>query len=188
MSNERQRDPGAMPAYGILREELEQCRLGLDPSELHGSLCGYFCAGGEAGRDDWLQRLALQVDTDADVTRRASLRALFEVTAAQLAEDCAELQPLLPDDDAPLPERAEAMLAWCRSFLGGFGLAAGAEPRLSPEAEEALEDLAHIAASSLSYEDEQADEEALTEVLEFVRVAAMLLHSDCNRSPRESVH
>jgi len=44
--------------------------------------------------------------------------------------------------------------------------------------------LGRIAASELSYEDADSDEEAFEEVSEFVRVAAMLLHSDCVLGPR----
>ena len=80
--------------------------------------------------------------------------------------------------------RADALLSWCRGFLGGFGLAAGAKPPLSEESEEALGDIARIAASDLSYEDPEADAAALEEVSEFIRVAVMLLHSDCVLGPR----
>ena len=65
-----------------------------------------------------------------------------------------------------------------------FGLAAGAKPPLSEESVEALGDTARIAASDPSYEDPEADEEALEEVTEFIRVAALLLHSDCVLGPR----
>ena len=44
--------------------------------------------------------------------------------------------------------------------------------------------LAKMAASNLSYDDPEADEQALEEVAEFVRVAALLLHSDCVLAPR----
>jgi uncharacterized protein YgfB (UPF0149 family) len=40
------------------------------------------------------------------------------------------------------------------------------------------------AASDLSYEDPDADEDALEEVSEFIRVAVLLLHSDCVLGPR----
>ena len=45
-------------------------------------------------------------------------------------------------------------------------------------------DLARMAASELSYEDPEGDEEALAEVAEFVRVSALLLHGDCVLGPR----
>ncbi|HEY9143467.1 MAG TPA: UPF0149 family protein, partial [Arenimonas sp.] len=57
-------------------------------------------------------------------------------------------------------------------------------PPLSEESEEALADMARIAASDLSYEEPEADAEALEEVAEFIRVAALLLHSDCVLGPR----
>jgi uncharacterized protein YgfB (UPF0149 family) len=80
--------------------------------------------------------------------------------------------------------RADALLAWCRGFLGGFGLASGASPPLSEEGGEALADLGRIAGSALDYDDPDADEDALAEIEEFVRVAALLLHSDCVLGPR----
>ena len=76
------------------------------------------------------------------------------------------------------------MLGWCRGFLGGFGLAAGENPPLGEDSADALRDLARMAASELSYEDPEGDEESLAEVSEFVRVAALLLHGDCVLGPR----
>jgi len=63
-------------------------------------------------------------------------------------------------------------------------LAAGAKPPLSEESQDALNDLSRIAASDLAYDDPDTDEEALEEVTEFVRVAVLLLHSDCVLAPR----
>jgi uncharacterized protein YgfB (UPF0149 family) len=91
---------------------------------------------------------------------------------------------LLPDEAAPIGERGDALLGWCRGFLGGFGLAAGEHPPLSEDSADALRDLARMAASELSYEDPEGDEESLAEVTEFVRVAALLLHGDCVLGPR----
>jgi uncharacterized protein YgfB (UPF0149 family) len=91
---------------------------------------------------------------------------------------------LIPPGAESVSERGEALLGWGRGFLGGFGLAAGAEPPLSEESRDALADLGRIAGSELSYEDPDNDEEALEEVAEFVRVAALLLHSDCVLGPR----
>ena len=75
-------------------------------------------------------------------------------------------------------------MAWGRGFLGGFGLAAGESPPLSEDSAEAIADLARITGSELAYDEPEADEEALGEVAEFVRVAVMLVHSDCVLGPR----
>ena len=73
----------------------------------------------------------------------------------ELADPELGFEPLLPADDRPLAERAEAMVDWCRGFLGGFGLAgAAAHAKLSDEAQEVLRDLATIAGSSFDFGNE----------------------------------
>ncbi|MFZ0871773.1 MAG: UPF0149 family protein, partial [Rhodanobacter sp.] len=54
-----------------------------------------------------------------------------------------------------------------------------AHAQLSEEAQEILRDLGTIAGSSFDFGSETEDEDALIEVQEFVRVGAMLLHTEC---------
>jgi uncharacterized protein YgfB (UPF0149 family) len=98
--------------------------------------------------------------------------------------------PALPPAEATLRERSGALFDWCRGFLGGFGLAAGAEPPLSEESREALGDLAKLAAAQPQDDGDEEDEAALSEIEEFVRVAALLMHGDCVLAPahRQSLH
>ena len=100
-------------------------------------------------------------------------------SAAQLADRSFEFELVLPDADASLSERSGALFDWCRGFLGGFGLAAGAKPPLSEDSSEALSDLAKLAAAQPQDDGDEEDEEALVEIEEFVRVAVLLLHGDC---------
>ncbi len=171
----------ALPSHADVTAEVDRLKLGIDASELHGALCGWLCGGGAAGKD-WLRRLALE--PAAAPSAGGALDSLRETSAEQLGDPDFAFELLLPADETPLGERADALLVWCRGFLGGFGLAAGATPALSPEGEEALADLGKIAASQLSYDDPDNDEAALEEVAEFVRVAALLLHGDCVLGPR----
>jgi uncharacterized protein len=175
-------DISELPRHDEVAAEIASLQLGLDAAELHGSLCGFLSGGGDAQRRDWLAQLALDAD-GADIVDGGALDRLFDVSQLQLGDPDLGFALLLPDDDSAVIDRAEGLLAWCRGFLGGFGLASGSNPPLSPEAREALEDMAKIAASALSYEEPEADEAALVEVAEFVRVAALLLHDDCNRAP-----
>lgn len=173
-----------LPQLEEVATELARLKLGVDAAELHGSLCGFVSAGGLAGRDDWMLQLTLDA-TPAVLAAGGALDRLYRASCAQLSDPDLGFSLLLPDDDRPVVERAEALLAWCRGFLGGFGLGSGLKPPLSSEASEALDDLGKIAASSLSYDDPEGDEAALVEVAEFVRVATLLLHSDCVDAPRE---
>jgi uncharacterized protein YgfB (UPF0149 family) len=172
-----------LPVLTDVSAAIAQRQLGVDASELHGSLCGYLSAGGMATPGDWLLRLGL-VETDAGGAQGDAVDHLFLSSLSQLDDPALGFTLLLPADEQPVTERAEALLSWCRGFLGGFGLASGPTPPLSPEAGEALDDLGKIAASSLSYDDPVGDEAALVEIEEFVRVAALLLHGDCVGAPR----
>ena len=108
-----------------------------------------------------------------------ALERLLAASAAQLEDRDFGFELLLPDADATLEERSGALFDWCRGFLGAFGLAAGAEPKLSDEATEALADLAKLAMATAQADGDQEDEAALAEIEEFVRVATLLLHGDC---------
>lgn len=175
-----------MTATGLVGHDdidalIMRLRLGTEASELHGSLCGYLAGGGSLRGTTVLAALQL----DGEVTAPSSedqvlLTKLAKQCEAELADPELGFEALLPEDDRPLVERAEGMVDWCRGFLGGFGLAgAGVHAKLSEEAQEILRDLGTIAASSFDFGNEAEDEDALIEVQEFVRVAAMLLHTEC---------
>ena len=155
-----------------------QCSgLGIAPSELHGALCGWLCGGGE-NTPAWLARVLADDDLPAPEAGGA-LDALCQASAGQLEDRGFGFELLLPELDDSLATRAEALFDWCRGFLGGFGLAAGARPPLSDEAGEALQDLARLAQAAPEAGDDEDDAHALAEIEEFVRVAVLLLHGDC---------
>lgn len=155
--------------------------LGTEASDLHGSLCG-FLAGGGALRGDTVLA-ALQLDGEATPPGAGDLALLDQLarqSESELSDPELGFEPLLPDDDRPLAERVDALVDWCRGFLGGFGLAgAAAHASLSDEAQEILRDLGTVAGSSFDFGNESEDEDALIEVHEFVRMAAMLLFAEC---------
>lgn len=189
MESTGQTDPGDdQPVeYEELDELVTQWRLALGASELHGSVCGFIAGGGSANGGSLLEQLQLQADTSGGTLDRAGrgvLERLVRSCAAALADQELGFEPLLPVDDRPLEERAEATVDWCRGFLGGFGLTgAASHDRLSDEAKEMLHDLGAIAGSSFNYGDATEDEDALIEVHEFMRVGALLLHAECAVPP-----
>lgn len=166
-----------LPLPTALEAEIRALALATAASELHGSLCGWL-AGGGATTPDWLGKVLADPALPA-VAEGSALNDLRLASVAQLADRSFDFELLLPDADAPLAERSGALFDWCRGFLGGFGLAAGASPPLSEDSQEALVDLAKLAAAQPQDDGDEEDEEALVELEEFVRVAALLLHGDC---------
>lgn len=169
-----------------LPEDVATALRGLDvalPSaEVHGALSGWLAGGGAPGAG-WLRNV-LADDALPDVPAGGPLDRLREASVAQFEDRDFGFELLLPGADASLAERSGALFDWCRGFLGGFGLAAGATPPLSEESREALDDLARLAAASAQDEGDEEDEDALAEIEEFVRVSALLLHGDCVLAPR----
>ena len=179
--------------YDELDAVIARLGLGIGASEVHGSLCGFLAGGGKPGKRSLLATLHLDA---GGVTGTAEDQNLLDRLVSQSEAELSDIEmgfePVLPADDRPLSERADALVDWCRGFLGGFGLGGpDIHARLSEEAQEILRDISTIAASSLDFGEENEDEDALIEVHEFVRMGAMLLFTEGNtpdRSGSGTVH
>lgn len=175
--------------HAELSAALSRMRLGVGISDLHGSLSGYLCGGGNAGARAFLG--ALQIESDdahADDPGHALLAELYEQCRAQLGDPDLGFSPMLPDAERPLAERGDALVDWCRGFLGGLGLAGLGRRAPSEEGEEILHDFDQIAASHFAY-GEDDDETSLVEVVEFVRIGVLLLYAELQAAPsQKSLH
>jgi hypothetical protein len=91
-----------------------------------------------------------------------------------------DFQPLLPADHEELAVRTEALADWAEGFLYGLGGSAdGAVLPLSPQCSEILSDFAEISrAGEVGSEEAELEENAYTELVEFVRVGAQLMHEE----------
>lgn len=171
-----------------LADTLARLRAGVSASDLHGSLTGYLCAGGKTTAEAWPSALELDAGHAGELLDDA-FPLLYRHCREQLDDSELGFEPLLPGDDVALAERAEALVEWCRGFLGGVGLASGkkAQGGLSDDAREIVQDFSTIAATSFDYDDDEEDETALNEVLEFVRVGVLLLYSELAPAPVRTV-
>jgi uncharacterized protein len=176
----------APPSHQELTGVLAALRLGVNPSDLHGSLTGYLCAGGLADAENWLDRLELTPAEPAAV-RDPALQAILAAGLAQFEREPTRVTPLLPAADTPLVQRADALVEWCRGFLGGFGLVGSTlRAQLSDNASEILADFGTIASSRLEIDGGAGDEQAFGEVLDFVCTAVALLQRETGATQRAS--
>lgn len=161
------------------------------PAELHGLLLGRSCAGAGFDAESWLIDAVELLGAEPDEPVRQALIGLQEMVKGELAGDDIAIVLLLPSDDAPLAERALALGQWCQSFLAGFGLVAG-DRALSGEAVEVLQDLAAIAQIQDSLDESEDGESDYMEVMEYLRVAPLLLFTECAKpvplTPKPSLH
>ncbi len=189
-------------------------RLGLMVSATagHGLLCGLICARNYVECEAWValmdeENLDQLTSSDPEALIAAGnsrlrhpeaaeesklLQQLHRETLRQFGNGEYDFYPLLPDDDAPLQQRTEALAEWCQCFL--FGIAAGGVKDFStlPEpVDEICRDLVDFsqAGHGPTKETEQ-DEFAYVELVEYVRVGVQLifeeLHSASDDEPRKN--
>lgn len=163
----------------------------VSPAELHGLLLGRSCAGAGFEADAWIaDAVELLGGEPADNVRQA-LVGLQEMVKGELGGQDVTLVLLLPGDDAPLAERAKALGQWCQGFLDGFGMVVGNAP-LSAESMEVLQDLSAIAQVQSGLEESEDGESDYMEVMEYLRVAPLLLFAECGKAaepaPKPSLH
>jgi len=174
------------PSLPDFERTLRLGRGDLDASALaesHGLLCGLVCRESSRGPADFLQQLsAMRLVTNPGKALHAALTQAWQSTVAQFDDDEFHFALWLPDDDEPLEERTVALARWCSGFLAGLG-SGGQLEALSEEAREAIADLQEIARAELSApaaDSPQSEEEesAYAEIVEYVRVVALVLRED----------
>lgn len=165
------------------------------PSELHGLLCGQLAAGKSFDENVWLQGAATFLEQERFETDEAKtlLLEMYATTQQQFMADGFELLMLLPEDDAAIAERAESLGRWCLGFVTGFG---AARTGVSEEARETVEDLEQIVQiDDENIDDDQESEQNLMQLVEYARMAAIMLYSEthtdaqpASESPKPSLH
>ncbi|HEV7431464.1 MAG TPA: UPF0149 family protein [Steroidobacteraceae bacterium] len=170
---------GRQSNYAQIQRLMSECRAVTEPAEAHGSLAGALCATDGYGVEDWLAEI-LPEGTVPEETAVSSLRGLFEATRAALIGTQMQFELLIPDDDAPLELRAEALTLWCNGFVYGLGSGGAPDPeRLPGDAGEIVRDLAQIMRAGVDErEGIEANESALAELVEFVRVGVQVVFEE----------
>lgn len=174
----------ALPSYDELNQLLLKTEFKFNPSQLHGLACGLLCGKQltEKTWEDLIKSFFPQVEkTNAQETASHLLfKNLYEITKLQLEDYLFEFDLVLPDDEQKLELRAEALTLWCQGFLTGLKLAEiPIEGHKQAEVKEAIGDLVEIA--KMNYEnvvDSDEDEAAYIELVEFVRMAIILVYQN----------
>jgi yecA family protein len=171
--------------YDTLEESLKRCGSNWDAAQTHGLLTGRLAIAGVPAGPDWLLQVLEGVE-EGNALREESqkhLDTLYQSTFWQLSERLSEFEPLLPDDADDVGLRTAALAHWCEGFLHGLVSAKhgdilkqrlGAEP-LS----DIIKDMLQITRAGLDEElDEEENESAYVELVEYLRVAAQLCYEE----------
>ncbi|WP_428944070.1 YecA family protein [Pantoea sp. FN060301] len=167
-----------MPGYDQLASALTQQGVGMTPAEMHGLISGMICGG---NTDSSWQTLVHELTNEGMAFSQSlsqPLQQLHQGIGDALEEEGFLFQLYLPDDDdISVFDRADALAGWVNHFLLGLGVSQPKLDKVKGETGEAIDDLRTIA--QLGYdedEDQEELEQSLEEVIEYVRVAALLCH------------
>lgn len=168
--------------FELLADVMKEEETFASPAELHGQLCGYLASGVSLPLEDWLTMVVEFCDLDGwkDEASREAMVELYQATLTLLDNGEYALEPVIADEDAPLRERGTTLSQWCHGFLAGFGLS-GKRDNLSEDTRQVLQDFANLSAMKgemEQLEDNNDNEADLTELVEYVRLSAMMLYSE----------
>ena len=167
--------------YYELEAELGKIQALSSPSEAHGILCGQLSGGVKAEGMAWLKLYLpnLGVKREPWEDSREWFYQLRNFTLEELEDDQFNFMPLLPDDEDPLEQRLTSLAEWCSGFLAGFGSTGERKKEdFSEDTLTALRDLQQISQVDTDVEEEEMGENAFYEVLEYVRMAALMLFTE----------
>lgn len=161
-----------------LREQLDSAEIGQHPVEVHGALVGIICGG--AAEQHWQQPMReLMNDGQAlPDALNALLQEMHQNVATRLADPDFGFTLLLPEEEEPLATRLEALSLWTQSFLTGIAVVQPKLNQSSADVRDVIRDLAEITQVDLNVGDDEESESAFEELLEFVRMSAILCFTE----------
>jgi uncharacterized protein YgfB (UPF0149 family) len=169
-----------MPSYQQVADGLRDYKLVLSPSEIHGQLCGYICAGTKMNGVAWLE---------ADPLLHPPLLELYKTSYHLINDFANEFQLLLPSDATDIYGRAASLREWSQGFVTGLMLA-GLRPNrdFSDEINDALVRIAQVAElDPLMLEVSDEDESALADLIDYIRLAVLMIYVNIAGFPSHTV-
>ncbi len=156
------------------------------PSEAHGTLCGLLCGRADLEPQEWLALTTTEAEAieQGDILAAEAakwLSELFFQTVAALSDNNLNFYPLLPEDDSETVQ-LEAIAQWAQGFLMGLSLAGIEKFTDYPEeVGEFVEAMTSISsADDYDLAGDNSDEEAITELVEFIRIGVLLVNEEMN--------
>ena len=168
-----------------LNDVLKRCGASWDAGMVHGLLCSRLAVAGADVDPGWLDQVLEGSDRGTALRHECEvmLDALCSHTYRQLAERQSEFQPLLPDESGSTIIRGEAIARWCEGFLHGL-VSSSTDDRLkarlaSEPLSDIIKDMLQITRATVDDEDdEETNEAAYTELVEYLRVAVQLAYEE----------
>lgn len=166
------------PDYLEISTALTKTGATISAAEAHGLMCGIICSSPEENTTLWEKVL---LGPKKHQPSKEILHQLYQYSDTLISEFALEFILALPDDGTDINERTECLGLWCQGFL--VGLQQGPlklTEDADSEAAGALHDLTEIAQITHGGSDNgnEEDEAAYFELVEYVRLAVLMLYHE----------
>lgn len=172
--------------YTTINQLLLQSNIEFSAAEAHGLASGMLCANRQTKSEYWLAEL-FQDGVSSTQQNSDFLIKFFNITRSTLEQDDFSFNLLLPDDNTELMQQAEALKLWCQGFLFGVGLVGKSALQHLHGGKEILKDIAEFTKLDSNVAGEE-DEQALMEIVEYLRSAVLLLRDELINHTDHTLH
>ena len=177
-----------------LRPFLQKVGMSSSVPEAHGLFSGILCGSSAAQKKQkllWVSLLDLSFDEQDMLAKEAAgvVDDFYQATLAGLSSGNLDFQ-LAIEEECLLTERLEDFSIWAQGFLYGIGLSHNDNfTNNSEQVQEFMQDLLQIS-NAEEYElsdEEEEDERALFELMEYVRVGILLVFEELNPIAKKTI-
>ena len=169
------------PDYEQIEYALSRVESPYTPEDCHGMLCAMLIVNNSLRCNRWLDEICTltQYNQPNVLEERDTLQALYDHTRQELNDALLDFSLLVPDDINTLSGRVAALKKWCEGFLFGLALAGVKDMSQLPEDSfEVLKDIVTISQASEDDEEDEMNEVAYNDILEYIRVGILLINEE----------
>jgi len=171
--------------HDLLNDALQRCGANWTAAQTHGLQSSRLAVNGTRGLADSIGQVLDGSNAKSEFKEACEdmLGMLWQTTHTALSGRLSAFEPLLPDDSDRADVRTEGLAHWCEGYLHGLVSGehdAALKERLAAEpVADVIKDMLQITRATVDEnDDEERNEEAYTEILEYLRIAAQLVYEE----------
>ena len=169
------------PNYEQIQDILSYVQSPYTPEDCHGMLCAMLIVNNSLQFKRWLDEICAQSEAGQTLEddKYDTLCALFEHTKQELNDTLLNFTLLIPEENNSLNARVASLKKWCDGFLFGLALAGVKDLTHVPEdSMEILQDITTISQASEDEEEDEMNEVAYMDIVEYIRMGVLLINEE----------
>ncbi len=170
-----------LPNYEQIQDILSYLQSPYSPEDCHGMLCAMLIVNNSLQFKRWLDEICTQSEAEKAIEddNQDTLCALFEHTKQELNDTLLNFTLLIPEENNSLKARVTSLKKWCDGFLFGLALAGVKDLTHVPEdSMEILQDITTISQASDDEEEDEMNEVAYMDIVEYIRMGVLLINEE----------